>query len=91
MPAIGKTNPIVEILHRKTKVKIEDISDIFRVLSDSMAEAIIEANLEPGKPFNLGGVTFSFSKKNGSLSVKPSRPFKTRMAELKKEKSQSDK
>ena len=62
MPAIGKNALLVDLLYKKTKVKKEDIVDIFRALPECMAEAFIQSNLEDGKPIDLGGVSIRWKR-----------------------------
>jgi len=85
MPAIGKSNPIIDILHRKTKIRKEDIIDLFRVLPECMADAVFESNLLPGESLYVGGVSF-YINAAGKTSVKATKAFKLRLQKLKQGK-----
>jgi len=54
MPSIGKDTFFVKLLHRKTKIKTEDIVDILKAIPECMAEAFLEENPDEKKPVYFG-------------------------------------
>lgn len=85
MPSIGKSNPIIDILHRKTKIRKEDIIDLFRVLPESMAEAF----LIDQSPLNIGPTT-TYINKGGRVAVKLTQAFKSSFRKQKQAKKTQD-
>jgi len=89
MPKIGKKGTIVELIHSKTKINKDEIYDILRVLSDSLAEVIMEKNLGEKQVLHLGFINVYWQSalgKKPEIVIQPTERFKDRFAELKYER-----
>lgn len=85
---MGPNHPLVNLIHQKTKIKKVDIVDIFKVLPECMAEAFFMANMEEGKPLDLGGINLRWKKMGkwgAGICASLTQPMKTHFSRVKVE------
>lgn len=89
MPAIGKKHPLVTLIYQKTKIRKEDIVDMFKVLPECMAEAFYMANPGEGEAVDLGGINLRWKlagKWGSAVSSNLTKPMKSHLVRVKVEK-----
>jgi hypothetical protein len=90
MAAIGKNNLLVDLIHQKTKLKKQDIVDIFKVLPECMAETFIQSNLEENQPIDLGGINLRWKLSGpwgANVTACTTKQFKSHLTRLKIERN----
>lgn len=87
MASIGKNQFLVHLLHKKTKIKIDDVAEILNLLSECLAEAFFEANPGEKKSVNFGFLNAYWRKTNlgPGMVFKPSTTFIEQVSRIKVE------
>ena len=77
MPSIGKETFLVKEIHRKTKIRTEDIAEILNLLPECLAEAFFQANPAEKEGVNFGAVIAHWKNTNlgPGIFFKPSKTF----------------
>lgn len=86
MSKVGKQSSVVQYLHKRTKINIDDICDILRLLPDATASALIHSNLPEKDVLYLGFISISWQNpigKKPEIMLHTTKRFKETLAELK--------
>jgi len=85
---IGRNHPLVDLIHKKTKIKKLDIQDVINAMPECLPEAFLILNPEERKPVDMGGISM-FWKRTGwgpSIVIKPIYGFKIHFTRMRLEK-----
>lgn len=59
---MGPNHPLIDLIHKKTKIKKVDILDMLKALPGCMAEAFFMANPAENEAVEVGGISLRWKK-----------------------------